>query len=120
MSADSLFDRSAGKFVWRSVAGRDRTNLSPGTKLIWQIDAKLAPTIGAAVGRCHVAHVQHLKSRTCAAFDPSHRGSLYLCEHNVVSLLHVHTIAPLKTFWQITSRLRRGGFSLLSSLTPTS
>jgi hypothetical protein len=37
MSADSLSDRSTGKIVRRSFAGRDRTNLSPGTKLIWQI-----------------------------------------------------------------------------------
>jgi hypothetical protein len=37
MSADSLFDRITGKIVRRSVPGRDRTNLSPGTKLIWQI-----------------------------------------------------------------------------------
>jgi hypothetical protein len=35
--ADSLFDRSTGKIVRRSVPGRDRSNLSPGTKLIWQI-----------------------------------------------------------------------------------
>jgi hypothetical protein len=37
MSADGLFDRIAGKIVRRSVPGRDRSNLSPGTKLIWQI-----------------------------------------------------------------------------------
>jgi|GEM_PF-4034258 hypothetical protein len=37
MSADGLFDRITGKIVRRSVPGRDRTNLSPGTKLIWQI-----------------------------------------------------------------------------------
>ena len=35
MSADGLFDRITGKIVRRSVPGRDRTNLSPGTKLIW-------------------------------------------------------------------------------------
>jgi hypothetical protein len=33
MSADGLFDRITGKIVRR----RDRTNLTPGTKLIWQI-----------------------------------------------------------------------------------
>src|SRR5258708_7086558 len=37
MSADGLFDRITGKFVRRSVPGRDRTNLSPGTKLIRRI-----------------------------------------------------------------------------------
>ena len=37
MSAYSLFDRITGKVVRRSVPGRDRTDLSPGTKLIWHI-----------------------------------------------------------------------------------
>jgi hypothetical protein len=37
MSADGLFDRITGKIVRRSVPGRDRTNLSPGAKLIRQI-----------------------------------------------------------------------------------
>jgi hypothetical protein len=37
MSADGLFDRITGEIVRRCVPGRDRTNLSPGTKLIWQI-----------------------------------------------------------------------------------
>ena len=37
MSADGLFDRITGQIVRWSVPGRDRTNLSPGTKLIWQI-----------------------------------------------------------------------------------
>ena len=37
MSADGLFNRITGEIVRWSVPGRDRTNLSPGTKLIWQI-----------------------------------------------------------------------------------
>jgi hypothetical protein len=39
MSADGLLDRITGKTVRRSVPGRDRTNLSPGTELIWHIAA---------------------------------------------------------------------------------
>ena len=40
MSADGLFDRITGKFVRRSVLGRDRTNLPLGTKLIGQFAAR--------------------------------------------------------------------------------
>ena len=40
MSVDRLFDRIAGKIVRRSVLGSDRTNLSPGAKLIGQLAAR--------------------------------------------------------------------------------
>jgi hypothetical protein len=52
MSADGLFDRITGKFVWRNVAGRDRTNLSPGTKLIWQIAAGHVADESSQTGFC--------------------------------------------------------------------
>jgi hypothetical protein len=40
VSADGLFDRISGKIVRRSVPGCDRTNLSPGTKLIGQLASR--------------------------------------------------------------------------------
>jgi len=52
MSADGLFDRITGKFVRRSVPGRDRTNLSPGTKLIWQIAAGHVSDESSQTGFC--------------------------------------------------------------------
>src|SRR5258708_32814973 len=52
MSADGLFDRIAGKIVRRSVPGRDRTNLSPRTKLIRQIAAAHVSDESSQTGVC--------------------------------------------------------------------
>ncbi len=52
MSADSLFDRITGKIVRRSVPGRDRTNLSPGIKLLWQIAAGHVSDESSQTGFC--------------------------------------------------------------------
>jgi hypothetical protein len=39
-SVDRCFDRIAGKIVRRSGLGSDRTNLSPGTKLVGQLASR--------------------------------------------------------------------------------
>jgi hypothetical protein len=52
MSVDGLFDRITGKVVWRSVPGCDRTNLSPGTKLVRQVAAGHIADESSQTGFC--------------------------------------------------------------------